>query len=309
MKKTLSIILIVTAVLCLFCSCGKSETKKADLTVVCSTFPIYDFVKNIAGETADIILLDSTTDIHSFEPTAQDLITLSQADLFICIGGVSDAWVDKAIASAGNEKLAVLKLMDCVTSVNEETVEGMQAEEEGEEAEADEHIWLSLKNAKLMCESIRDKLCDVKSRHSSTFKSNCKEYIKQLDELDKQYEEAISNSNKDTLVFADRFPFRYLCDDYGLKYYAAFPGCSSETNASFETVSFLIEKVKELNLSIILVTESSDLKIAQTINYATEAGALILNSCQSTHMEDIENGATYLGIMAENLTMLREALY
>ncbi len=307
MKKILSIILILTVVLCLFSSCKGSETPKGEITVVCSTFPIYDFVKNIADDTVNIILLDSTTDIHSFEPTAQDIMALSQADLFICIGGVSDSWVDKAIGSANSEKLSVLRLMDCVKQVNEETVEGMQVEEE-EEPEADEHIWLSLKNAKLMCKGICEKLCEIDSEKSKAFKTNLNEYVQKLNELDKQYEKVVSLAKVKTLIFADRFPFRYLCEDYGLEYFAAFPGCSSETSASFETVSFLIEKTRELNLRTIFVTESSDMKIAEIVKYGSNADILVLNSCQSTHMAQIENGATYLGIMTDNLTALESGI-
>lgn len=307
MKKILAILLTAITVLCLFTACGKEVETKTGLSIVCSTFPIYDFVKNIAGEKAEIKLLDSTTDIHSFEPTAQDLIALSQADLFVCIGGVSDAWVDKAISSASGEKLEVLKLIDFVSAVDEETVEGMQAEEE-EEAEADEHIWLSLRNARLMCEGICNKLCEIEAQHSEAFKASLSEYCNKLDELDKQYEKAITVSSKNILVFADRFPFRYLCEDYGLKYFAAFPGCSSETSASFETVSFLINTIKENGLRIVLVTESSDMKMAETISRETGADTLILNSCQSTHMADIEKGASYLDIMTNNLDILKEAL-
>lgn len=307
MKKIISVIIAVATVFGSLAACGNTNEAKNGLSIVCSTFPVYDFVKNVAGDYADITLLDSTTDIHSFEPTAQDLITLSQADLFVCIGGVSDAWVDKAISSAENESLSVLKLMSCVSTVDEETVEGMQAEEE-EEAEADEHIWLSLKNAKLMCEGICNKLCEIESQHSDAFKANYNAYSEKLSELDKQYENTAAEGKNNILVFADRFPFRYLCEDYGLEYFAAFPGCSSETSASFETVSFLISKVKENDIHAVLVTESSDMKMAETINKEAGTKTLVLNSCQSTHLSDIENGASYLGIMTNNLEILKEAL-
>lgn len=297
---------MLASLLCIFSACGEKAENSTKLFVVCTTFPQYDFAKNIAGDKAEIMLLDSTTDIHSFEPTASDIITISNANLFIFNGGVSDAWVEKALESAGNEKLAVLSLMGTVKAFDEEAVEGMETDEE--EAEPDEHIWLSLKNAKVMTEAICNCLCALDPSGADVFKKNTADYVRRLDELDKKYAEAVSSAKRKTVLFADRFPFRYLVEDYGIEYYAAFSGCSSETAASFETVAFLIEKTKELALPVILITESSDGSIAETVCSQAGSKYLVLDSCQSVHMEQIENGADYIGIMAKNLEVLKTAL-
>lgn len=307
MKKIISVIIITVTVLCLFCSCGESG-EKSRLSIVCSTFPQYDFVKNIVGDKIDITMLDSASDIHSFEPTAADLMTISEADLFIYIGGESDKWVDKAVKSANNPDLKAVSLMDCITAVDEETVEGMQSEEEEEFPEADEHIWLSLRNAKLMVDYICENICAIDPENSSVYKANSDSYIQKLDMLDKQYAEAVSTAKRKTVMFADRFPFRYLVEDYGLEYYAAFSGCSAETSASFQTVTFLIEKSKELKLPVILVTESSDKSIAETVCKETGSKIAVMDSCQSVHAKQVKDGADYFEIMAENLNVLKEAL-
>lgn len=307
MKKIISVIIITVTVLCLFCSCGESAEKNR-LSIVCSTFPQYDFAKNIAGERIDIRMLDSASDIHSFEPTAADLMTISEADLFIYIGGESDKWVAKAIESCGNPDLKAVSLMDCITAVDEETVEGMQSEEEEESPEADEHIWLSLRNAKLMVDYICENICAIDPENASIYKSNSDSYIQQLDVLDKKYAEVVSTAKRKTVLFADRFPFRYLVEDYGLEYYAAFSGCSAETSASFQTVTFLIEKAKELKLPVILVTESSDKSIAETVCKETGSKIAVMDSCQSVHAKQVKDGADYFEIMAENLNVLKEAL-
>lgn len=307
MKKTISVIIITVTVLCLFCSCGESAEKNR-LSIVCSTFPQYDFVKNIVGDKIDITMLDSASDIHSFEPTAADLMTISEADLFIYIGGESDKWVDKAVKSANNPDLKTVSLMDCVTTVDEESVEGMQSEEEEESPEADEHIWLSLRNAKLMVDYICENICAIDPENASIYKSNSDSYIQQLDVLDKKYAEVVSTAKRKTVMFADRFPFRYLVEDYGLEYYAAFSGCSAETSASFQTVTFLIEKSKELKLPVILVTESSDKSIAETVCKETGSKIAVMDSCQSVHAKQVKDGADYFEIMAENLNVLKEAL-
>lgn len=307
MKRFISILLSIAAVLCLFASCGENEAKSGKLLVVCTTFPQYDFAKNIAGDKAEIKMLDSASDIHSFEPTAADIITISQADVFICIGGVSDKWVDKALESSGSSSVEVLRLMDTVKVLNEETVEGMQAEEE-EDEEADEHIWLSLKNAVQMVGGICNTLCAADPENASVYSANAESYTLKLNELDKQYEQTVASAKRKTVLFADRFPFRYLVEDYGLEYFAAFSGCSAETSASFETVAFLIEKTKELSLPVILVTESSDGKIAGTVSKDTGAKVMVMDSCQSVHMSGIESGENYIDIMTENLKVLGEAL-
>lgn len=319
--------LTLTLILTIFCACSKStenpetsentsvsqtEPDSKKLNVVCTIFPQYDFCREIAGDKIDLtLLLDSKTDLHSFEPTSEDILKISKCDLFINIGGESDDWAQDVIKSAQNDSLTVLSLMDTVETHEEEALEGQQAEEDEEkehEHEQDEHIWTSLKNANLMAQAITDKLCALDKDNAEAYKANCEAYTKKLSDLEKQYADTISGAKTKTLLFADRFPFRYLAEDYGLTCYAAFSGCSAQTEASFETMAFLVNKVKEENLNYILMIDGSDGSVAESVSRQSGAGIKTLNSCQSVPPEDIENGVSYLSIMLDNLAVLREVL-
>lgn len=288
--------------------------------IVTTIFPEYDWVKQIAGDEAsnmDLkLLLDNGVDLHSYQPTAEDIMKISDCDLFVYVGGESDAWVDGALKEAVNKDMKVIDLLDVLndTVKIEEVVPGMQNEEdtlENEEEEYDEHVWLSLKNAKRLCGVIAEALEEIDPEHADVYDANMTAYEKQLDELDAQYQETVDNAKQKTLLFGDRFPFRYLVDDYGLSYYAAFAGCSAESEASFETITFLANKVDELGLKNIMTIEKSDQKVAKTIVENTDAKnrkILTLDSMQSTTSDDIANGETYLSAMEKNLEVLKEAL-
>lgn len=309
-------------VLTLFSSCTETPTgnesatgendSKNGLTIVTTIFPIYDWVRNITGSSENVIYFDENgIDLHSFEPTAKNIITLSEADVFICIGGTSDEWVDNAVKSAANQDLKVIKLMEITGVLEEETVEGMETPHEHEEtdlAEYDEHIWLSLRKAQKAVDSIADALCEIDDANAQLYRTNAKNYIARLDALDAEFDSAVSSASGNTLLFADRFPFRYFVEDYGIEYYAAFPGCSAESEASFETIAFLIEKTKELKLQDIIVLEGSDRKIASTVSSETGARIVMLNSCQSVTKEQAADGTTYISVMESNLTVITEAL-
>ncbi|MGN1442726.1 MAG: metal ABC transporter substrate-binding protein, partial [Acutalibacteraceae bacterium] len=290
---------------------SQTGTDKEKLNVVCTIFPQYDFCREIAGDNIDLILLlDSKTDLHSFEPTSEDIMKISNCDLFINIGGESDDWAEDVIKSSQNDSLTVLSLIDTVETHEEEALEGQQ-EEEGEEEdehEQDEHIWTSLKNAEKMANAISDKLCALDQDNAETYKANCSAYTKKLSALEKQYADTVSNAKTKTLLFADRFPFRYLAEDYDLDCYAAFSGCSAQSEASFETMAFLVGKVKEENLKYILMIDGSDGSVAESVSRQSGAEIRTLNSCQSVPPEDIENGVSYLSIMEDNLAVLREVL-
>lgn len=331
MKKIISILLAgVMAVSCLSaCGQNKSNTQINDnndnqIKVVTTIFPEYDWVKEIAGdEVSDMditMLLDNGVDLHSYQPTADDIMKISDCDLFIYVGGESDAWVEDALKEAVNKDMKVINLLDVLgNSVKEEeVVEGMEAEEEeeeeagdGEEPEYDEHVWLSLRNVKVLCEAIADDLAEIDTENADIYQENEKVYADKLDDLDKKYQETVDSASQKTLLFGDRFPFRYMVDDYGLKYYAAFVGCSAETEASFETISFLAKKVDELGLKNIMTIENSDQKIAKTIRDNTKdknQEILSLDSMQSTTSEDVKNGTTYLSVMENNLDVLKKAM-
>ena len=324
MKKVLSVLLCGVLIAAAFAGCsvnGKTENKK--LSIVCTVFPIYDWVNNVLGDIKDsaevTLLLDSGADLHSYQPTADDMIKISGCDVFIYVGGESDEWAENALENVSNKEMQALNLMDALgdKTKEEEIIEGMQGEEEEsedgeeEETEYDEHIWLSLKNASFLTDKIAEALSDADAQNKDKYLENAKNYKKSLDELDAEYQKVVDSSKTKTLLFGDRFPFRYMVDDYGLNYYAAFVGCSAETEASFETITFLANKVDELGLTKIMVIESSDKKIANTIIENTKAKnqqILTLDSMQSTFLSEINSGTTYLGTMKNNLAVLTEAL-
>ena len=323
MQKRISFFLYLALLLGLLSGCGGAPAANADrLSVVTTIFPEYDWVRQILGDKADgvdlTMLLDNGVDLHSYQPTADDMVKISTCDLFIYVGGESDEWVEDALAEAINQDMVVIDLLDVLGDAvkEEEVVEGMQGEdEEGdgdeEEAEYDEHVWLSLRNAAVLCEEIAAQLGRLDAANADAYATNAAAYIEKLSALDRQYAAVVDAAPRKTLLFGDRFPFRYLTDDYGLDYYAAFVGCSAETEASFETVVFLANKVDELGLNTVLTIESSDGKLARTIienTAAASARILQMDSMQSATARDVTSGATYLGAMENNLKVLKEAL-
>lgn len=322
------------------------------ISIVCTTFPQYDWVKNILGEEAEhfnvTLLLDNGVDMHSYQPAVKDIATAGSSDLFIYVGGESDTWVEDALKEAKNKDLKAINLMETLDNFvkEEEVVEGMQEERKSlghsheksskekqeqtqkeshensqeingqkeaadEEPEYDEHIWLSIRNAEIMVKNIEKAIEQLDSDNAKVYQNNAENYIKKLDTLDKQYANTIQNAKYKAILFGDRFPFRYMADDYDLKYYAAFAGCSAETMAGFETVTFLAKKADELRLPVILTIENSDGRIAEAVKSNTtkkNQKILAMNSLQSVTKEQIADGITYLQVMQENLSILSEAL-
>ena len=299
-----------------------AKTKKADkksksskVSIVTTIFPEYDWVRQLLGDKSEntelTLLLGNGVDLHSYQPSIQDVAKISTADIFIFVGGESDGWVKDALKNAKNKEMIVLNLMEILGDKvkEEEIVEGMEGEAE-EEAEYDEHVWLSLKNAKVICEKITEALCQKDSKNAATYQNNLSEYLAQLDELDWVYSAVINNASKDTLIFGDRFPFRYLVDDYNLNYYAAFVGCSAETEASFKTVIFLANKMDELDSNYIFKIESGDDKLDKTIiqnSSKKNAQVLVLDSMQSVTSKQAE-ATSYIKIMIENVQTLQKGL-
>ena len=331
MKKYISIILAAAMSVCGLSACGQADSNQTtekdekQIKVVTTIFPEYDWVREIAGTESDHVdltmLLDNGVDLHSYQPTSEDIMKISDCDLFIYVGGESDAWVEDALKEAVNKDMKVINLLDVLgNSVKEEeVVEGMEAEEEEseekseeeEEPEYDEHVWLSLKNAKVFCKAIADDLSEIDKDHAETYQKNEENYAAKLDELDQNYQKTVDEASQKTLLFGDRFPFRYMVDDYGLDYYAAFVGCSAETEASFETITFLAGKVDELGLKNVMTIEKSDQKISKAIIENTKdknQKILTLDSMQSATSDDVKTGTTYLSVMEDNLEVLKEAL-
>lgn len=313
--KKIGIFVLLFALLLTACGNGGAPKTEDRLQIVATVFPQYDWVREIlGGQEADVtLLLDNGVDLHSYQPTADDILTVSNCDLFLYVGGESDGWVEDVLAQATNKDMVAINLLDALGSSarEEEVVEGMESEEEEEEAAYDEHIWLSLKNAGTLCQTIADALCKLDADHADAYRANVAAYQQQLAALDAEYQAVVDGSKQKTLLFGDRFPFRYLADDYGLGYYAAFSGCSAETEASFETITFLAGKVDELQLHTVLTLEGSDQKIAQTIIDNTQnknQQIVSMDSMQSVTATCVAEGANYLDIMKSNLTALQTAL-
>ena len=309
----------------IFTGCGKQTvTDRPDkLKIVATIFPEYDWVREILGGTAEnaeiTLLLDSGVDLHSYQPTVEDLVRISDCDLFLYVGGESDSWAGDALKNETNPERKVLSLLEVLGDAvkTEETVEGMQpeaheeAEDHDHEEEQDEHVWLSLKNAQTLVSAISQALQEIDSVSMEVYAANTANYLQKLSALDTAYRSAVDGGTTKTILFGDRFPFRYLADDYSLHYYAAFVGCSAETEASFETISFLARKVDEEKLPCVLTIEGTQHKIAETIVQNTAGKnqrVLTMDSMQSTTSKDAENGVTYLSIMEKNLAVLKEAL-
>lgn len=323
---------VICAALLLNISCNKStdeskkDSKTTELTIVSTIFPEYDWMVNLTAgaPVKNELLISNGVDLHSYQASVQDIIKIAESDMFIYVGGESDFWVDDVLENHKNVK--GVKLLELIKDdvKEEEVVEGMQAEEEEDEdaeehhhedeedeVEYDEHVWLSVRLVNKLCAALTEKLVELDPANESIYRANYAKYSAELTSLDKEYESVINEGNRKTLLFADRFPFRYMTDDYGLNYYAAFVGCSAETAASFETMAFLTQKVDELKLPVILVLEKSDCKIADTVIKNTNAKdqkVMEMDSIQSVTVADMSAGKTYLSSMKKNLATLKEAL-
>ena len=305
---------------------GCNDTEKVDtakgkkLSVVTTIYPEYAWVKEILGARVDsldlVLLVKNGMDLHSFNPSAKDIATIANADVVVYVGGESDQWVAKALAATPKAGRVALNLMELLGDrvKTEEVVEGMEHEhaEEAEEVENDEHVWLSLKNAEILVRQLAEAIAKLDTAHATEYHMNAALYIAKVSALDAQYRVTVESAERKVILVGDRFPFRYLVDDYGLKYYAAFVGCSAESEASFETVAFLANKMDSLSLPAILTIDGGDGKIAQAVLTASkkskDAPVLTLNSMQSVTEEQINSGVDYLSMMQDNLEVLKKVL-
>ena len=329
MKKVFAFLLSFGLLVSCIVTCAGAEANQ--INIVTTIFPIYDWVREVVGDNAShaniTLLLDNGVDLHSYQPTAQDILAISTSDLFIYVGGESDEWVEDVLQSAMNPNLKAINLVDAMGEdiKTEEVVEGMEHDHDHEDSEeheehdhehehedeADEHVWLSLRNAGKLTGIIADTLSEIDPDYAEYYQANASAYIGKLADLDARYTDTVNGSACKTILFGDRFPFRYLADDYGLTYFAAFSGCSAESEAGFETIVFLAGKTDELGLPAVLTIEHPKTRIAETIVQATSAKdqkILVLDSMQGTTAADIQAGMTYLSVMESNLEVLKEAL-
>ena len=347
MKKNFAgIVTLVMLFTFIFAGASLAEEKK--INVVTTIFPVYDWVREVVGDSGNVeitMLLDNGVDLHSYQPTAQDIMKVATCDVFAYVGGESDEWVGDALAEAVNPDMVAVNLVEAMGEdiKLEEIVEGMEHEHEDEdeehedeehdhedeahedeehehedeehdhehEDEVDEHVWLSLRNARKLVKALAFALGEADPANAANYAASADAYAEKLAALDAEYAAAREAAEFDTVLFGDRFPFRYLVDDYGLNYYAAFSGCSAESEASFETIAFLAGKVDALGLTTVLTIEGDNHRIAETIvanTKAKDARVLAMDSLQGTTGEDVKNGATYLGVMEANLEVLKQAL-
>lgn len=295
--------------------CGLDISKKSDkVSIVTTMFAAYDFARQIAGDRADItLLLKPGAESHSYEPSPKDIVAIDNCDIFIYTGGENDDWVDRIVASSSNKDMKVIKMLDLVDKYEEEIIEGMDHHEghdhEEDTSEWDEHVWTDPENAIIISKKIADTLTETDYQGKDYYMANYENYEKELKELDEEFRNLIDNAARKEVIFGDRFPLRYFVEAYGLTYYAAFPGCASESEPSARTVAFLIDKVKADKIPIVFTIELSNGNIAKTIADSTGAKVLTFYTCHNISKNDFENGETYLSLMKRNLVTLKEALY
>lgn len=305
MKKIMLTLMIFLSTV-LISGCKKTEEKK--LNIVTVNFPSYDFARAIVKDNKDVnleMLVKPGEEVHSFEPTPKDIINIQKSDLFIYTGGESDKWVEDIIKETKKNKTKVIKLMDLVNLKKEEITEGMEAEDE---EEYDEHVWTSLKNAIQITNKIRKEIELIDPSNKELYNKNAEKYTSKINQIDTEIKSIVETSKRKELIFGDRFPVRYFIDDYNLKYFAAFPGCAEETEASAKTLKFLIDKVKKDEIKTVLKIEMSNGLVAKQIAKETGAKVLVFNSAHNITKKDFESGKTYIDIMNQNKDVLKEAL-
>lgn len=319
MKKFFALILICTLCLAL-CACGQqAQVPETDggVNIVATVFPAYDFARQIAGDDGNVtLLIPPGSEAHSYEPTPQDIIHIQNCDLLVCNGGESEAWLDEILSGMGNE-IPTVVMLDCVDALTEEDKDGMQVHkhhdhdhdhDEHEDEEYDEHVWTSPVNAQLICRAISAALCQADPAHASDYTARCVDYCAELQELDADFRGIIANAKRHTLIFADRFPVRYFVEEYGLDYFAAFPGCADDAEPSARTVAFLIDRVREEQAPAVLYIEFSNQKMADIVCEDTGCEKLLFNSCHNVTADQLRDGVTYLELMRGNLETVKEAL-
>ena len=317
MKRVLGAIAAGAMLLSAGCSSGTAENSESGkISVVTTIFPQYDFARQIGGDKIELTMLVTPGgESHAYEPTPQDMVAVRNCDVFICVGGESDVWANDILNAVDTREIQIVNMMECVETVEEELKEGMEGHghsESGghnhEEAEYDEHVWTSPENAMKISRAIGEALIAADGDNSEYYTKNLESYLAELEVLDSDFRQAVAEAERTTLVFGDRFPFRYFAGSYGLDYYAAFPGCSTETDVSASVMSFLINKVRDENIPVVYYIEFSAQKIADTICDETGSEALLFHSCHTVSKEEFEGGATYISLMRQNLENLKRGL-
>lgn len=312
MKKFFKLFTVLFIIL-LFSGCKNSVSNNSKFTIISTSFPGYDFARAITKDVDNVevkMLLKPGTEMHHYEPTPQDIIDIKNSDLFIYVGGDSDEWIEDVLADIDTDKTKIIKLMDLVNVLDEEHVEGMEEhhDEEEEEAEYDEHVWTSPINVITLINKLKDEIVKIDKDNKDLYEKNVNNYVSELSNIDIEIKDIVKNAKRKEIIFGDRFPLRYFVEEYGLSYYAAFPGCSEQTEASAKTLAFLINKVKEDKIPVVFHIELSSGKIADAIAKETGAKVLEFNVAHNISQKDFDLGVTYVDIMKRNIEVLKVAL-
>lgn len=317
MKKIIKLIFVAIICFSIVSLTGCNNSKNSKLTIISTSFPGYDFARAITKDNKDVevkMLLKPGAETHDFEPTPQDIKNIKNSDMFIYVGGDSDEWIDGVLKDINKDKTKIIKLMDLVNVVPEELVEGMEEHEheheheEEEEVEYDEHVWTSPINAITIINKLKEEIVKIDSTNKEKYEENASAYVTELANIDADIKNVVNSAKRKEVIFGDRFPLRYFVDQYNLSYYAAFPGCSEQTEASAKTISFLIDKVKKDKIPVVFHIELSNGNIAKTISKETGAKVLEFNAAHNISQSDFDAGVTYVSIMKDNIKVLKEAL-
>lgn len=315
MKKVFKIMVVLVMVFSIVGLTGCNKNDKNDkLTIITTSFPGYDFARAITKDNNNVevkMLLKPGAEMHDFEPTPQDIKDIKNSDIFIYVGGDSDEWIEDVLDNIDTDKTKIVKLMDLVDTVPEDVIEGMEEheeDEEEEEVEYDEHVWTSPINAITITNKLKDEVVKIDNDNKELYEKNASNYVNELTDIDNEIKDIVKNGKRKEIVFGDRFPLRYFVDSYGLSYYAAFPGCSEQTEASAKTISFLINKVKEDKIPVVFHIELSKGKIANAIAKETGIKVLEFKTAHNISQKDFDAGVTYVDIMKDNIKVLKEAL-
>ena len=312
-KLAVFLVMCIMTFQCIGCTNTESESN-GKIKVVSAIFASYDFARQIGGNVADItMLLKPGVESHSYEPSPKDIITVQECDVFIYVGGENDAWVDNILESMDTSDMTIIKMIDLVDKYEEEAVEGMDGHEHTDECEHDhsewdEHVWTSPVNAIKICKALTEAFVKNDKANKAVYEENSDRYIEELKKLDETFRKIVGTADRKVVVFGDRFPLRYFVEEYNLEYYAAFPGCSSETEASAATVAFLIDKVKEEEIPVVFKIELSSDSMANTIAEGSGAKVLTFNTCHNVTSEEFEKGENYITLMYRNANALKEAI-
>ena len=320
MKRRICALCLAACLAAALAACGQPPAEDSGrLKVVATVFPAYDFARAAAGDAAQVeLLLPPGAESHSYEPTPADILAVQDCDLFLYLGGESDAWVDMILESV-DFRGSALRMVDCVELLEEETVEGMEgghghdhdhgAPGLGEVTGYDEHVWTSPRNAAAITRAVGERMGELDPANAGTYSAGAEAYAAQILELDREFWDFFAGVADRTMVFGDRFPLRYFAEEFNIDYYAAFPGCSTQTEPSAATIAFLTDKVRQEGISTVWYIEFSNHLVADSIAEATGAETALFHSCHNVSADDLEAGATYITLMEGNLETLRQHIH